>query len=207
MIGIVDYGSGNIQAIANIYKRLNIDCKVIQKPEELKRADKFILPGVGAFDETMKQLMSSGLKEELDDLVLLKKVPVLGICVGMQIMANSSDEGVIPGLGWIKGKVRKFDASSISKKPYLPHMGWNNALNSSNHQLFNDIDYEQGFYFVHSYYFDCHDDGNVLSTCNYGVEFAAAIFDNHIFGMQFHPEKSHANGTKLLENFAKLDVC
>lgn len=204
MIGIVNYGSGNIHAIANIYSRLNIPTTIITDPSELQEAEKLILPGVGAFDETMKQLIGSGLKEELDKLVLHEKKPILGICVGMQIMAESSEEGDLEGLGWIKGRVRKFDLSWFKHKPYLPHMGWNTIKPNSNHPIFSDLDQDQGFYFVHSYYFECFDQSNSLATTDYGIEFSSSVSDSNIFGMQFHPEKSHSNGIKLLENFAKL---
>ncbi len=207
MIGIVNYGSGNIQAIANIYKQLNIAYIVIDNPKELREADRLILPGVGVFDETMGQLNSSGLKKELDDLVLKQKKPILGICVGMQIMANSSEEGCLEGLGWIDGEVRKFDVSSFTHKPYLPHMGWNSLNPRIDHPIFNGIDFDNGFYFVHSYYFDTKQEENILLTTDYGIRFSSAVFNKNIFGMQFHPEKSHSNGIKLLENFAKLDIC
>lgn len=204
MIGIVNYGSGNIQAIANIYSRLNIETKIITNPSELCEAEKLILPGVGAFDETMKQLIDSGLKEELDNLVFIKKKPILGICVGMQIMAESSEEGTLDGLGWIKGRVKKFDMSWFKEKPYLPHMGWNTITPKIEHPIFFNLDSEQGFYFVHSYYYECADDSNILATSDYGIEFSSAVYNNNIFGMQFHPEKSHSNGIQLLENFTKL---
>jgi glutamine amidotransferase len=204
MIGIVNYGSGNIQAIANIYSRLNIPTKIITELSELHEADKLILPGVGAFDETMKQLIGSGLKEELNKLVLHEKKPILGICVGMQIMAESSEEGTLNGLGWIKGRVKKFDISWFKQKPYLPHMGWNTIASKIEHPIFLNLDAEQGFYFVHSYYYECADKSNVLATSDYGIEFSSAVYNNNIFGMQFHPEKSHSNGIQLLENFAKL---
>ena len=204
MIGIVNYGSGNIQAIANIYSRLNIPTKIITEPSELYEVDKLILPGVGAFDETMKQLIGSGLKEELDKLVLHEKKPILGICVGMQIMAESSEEGTLVGLGWIKGRVKKFDISWFKQKPYLPHMGWNTIKPKIEHPIFLNLDPEQGFYFVHSYYFEFADDSNILATSDYGIEFSSAVYSNNIYGMQFHPEKSHMNGIQLLENFAKL---
>ncbi len=204
MIGIVNYGSGNIQAIANIYSRLNIQTMIISNPADLHQADKLILPGVGAFDETMKQLIESGLKEELDNLVLQQMKPILGICVGMQIMAESSEEGTLNGLGWIKGRVKKFDVSWFKQKPYLPHMGWNTIKPKIEHPIFSDLDAEQGFYFVHSYYFECTDESNILATSDYGIEFSSAVFNNNIFGMQFHPEKSHSNGIQLLANFAKL---
>jgi len=204
MIGIVNYGSGNIQAIANIYSRLNIPTKIITEPSELYEAERLILPGVGAFDETMKQLIDSGLKEELDKLVIHEKIPILGICVGMQIMAESSEEGTLDGLGWMKGGVKKFDISWFKQKPYLPHMGWNSIIPKIGHPIFSNLDAEQGFYFVHSYYFECADDSNILATSDYGIDFSSAVYNNNIYGMQFHPEKSHTNGIQLLENFAKL---
>jgi len=204
MIGIVNYGSGNIQAIANIYNRLNIPFEIVEDPNQLSKADKLILPGVGAFDATMKQLLDSGLKSALDEEVLIKKKPVLGVCVGMQILSSGSEEGSLPGLGWIKGKVRKFDLNKLKYKPFLPHMGWNTIEPKFNHGIFKDLDHELGFYFVHSYYFETEDSCNILSTSVYGDEFASAVFNNHIFGMQFHPEKSHFNGIQLLKNFAEL---
>ena len=148
MIGIIDYGSGNIQAIATIYKNLNIEHQVLNNPEDLKKVDKLILPGVGAFDATMQQLIDSGLKEELNKLVLKEKVPVLGICVGLQVMGFESEEGKLPGLGWIPGKVKKFDKSRIEIKPKLPHMGWNEIKDIRSHPLFDGIDSDFGFYFV-----------------------------------------------------------
>ena len=204
MIGIIDYGSGNIQAIATIYKKLNIEYQVLNKPEDLKKADKLILPGVGAFDATMQQLIDSGLKEELNKLVLKEKVPVLGICVGLQVMGFESEEGKLPGLGWIPGKVKKFDKSRIEIKPKLPHMGWNEIKDIRSHPLFDGIDSDFGFYFVHSFYFECEYEENILSTSKYGDEFTSSIFAGHIFGTQFHPEKSHANGVQLFKNFAEL---
>lgn len=207
MIGIIDYGSGNVQAIATIYKNLNIKYEVITKPEDLERADKLILPGVGAFDATMQQMIDSGLKDKLNELVLDKRVPILGICVGLQVMGNGSEEGDLPGLGWIPGKVRKFDETKINFKPKLPHMGWNTINDVQNHKLFKGIDHDFGFYFVHSFYFECENEQNILATSNYGGEFTSSIYANHIFGTQFHPEKSHGNGVQLLKNFAKLELC
>ena len=204
MIGIIDYGSGNIQAIATIYKNLNIEHKVMKEPEDLKKADKLILPGVGAFDATMQQLIDSGLQEKLNKLVLEEKVPILGICVGLQVMGYGSDEGKLSGLGWIPGKVKKFDESSIEIKPKLPHMGWNVINDIRTHPIFREIDSDFGFYFVHSFYFECESDENILATSNYGDEFTSSIYANHIIGTQFHPEKSHGNGVQLLKNFAQL---
>ena len=204
MIGIIDYGSGNIQAIATIYKNLNIEHQVLNKPGDLKKAYKLILPGVGAFDATMQQLIDSGLKEELNKRVLLDKVPVLGICVGLQVMGYGSEEGELPGLGWIPGKVKKFDESRIEIKPKLPHMGWNEINDLRTHPLFKGIDSDFGFYFVHSFYFECESEDNILTTSNYGDEFTSSIYADHIIGTQFHPEKSHGNGVQLLKNFAEL---
>lgn len=207
MIGIINYGSGNIEAISNIYNRLNIDCKIINKLAEFDGADRLILPGVGSFDECMEQLIDSGFKEKLNKLVLEDKIPILGICIGMHIMANSSEEGNLEGLGWIPGKVKKFDKTLLVNKPYLPHMGWNNIINIHDHIIFTGVNENQGFYFVHSYYYECKNEQNILTVCNYGLDFSSSIFNKNIFGMQFHPEKSHSNGENLLNNFAKLDIC
>jgi glutamine amidotransferase len=204
MIGIIDYGSGNVQAIATIYKNLNIDYEVISNKNDLKKADKLILPGVGAFDATMQQLIDSGLRDELNDLVIRKKVPILGICVGLQVMGFGSDEGDLPGLGWIPGTVKKFNINKIEFKPKLPHMGWNTIKDIKNHSLFKGIDNEFGFYFVHSYYFECESEDNILTTSNYSIDFTSAINSGHIIGTQFHPEKSHRNGVLLFKNFAQL---
>jgi len=204
MIKIVNYGSGNIQAILNIYKRLNIDCEVANAPEELIDATKIILPGVGAFDETMGQLLESGFKETLDEMVLTKKIPIIGICVGMQILANNSEEGRLPGLGYIDGVVKKFDVTSFTQKPHLPHLGWNSISIKNDHQVFNNIDVEKGFYFLHTYYFQCNLESNILAKTNYGGDFASAVVNNNVFGMQFHPEKSHSNGVQIFKNFAEL---
>jgi glutamine amidotransferase len=204
MIGIVNYGSGNIQAIANIYNRANIPYQIITEPSQLKNSDKLILPGVGAFDATMQELVNSGLKEELDEQVLVCGKPVLGICVGMQILSKGSDEGVLNGLGWIDGTVRKFDVLKLREKPFLPHMGWNSIDPIIDHALFKGVDKELGFYFVHSYFFETVNPANTLCNTSYGESFSSAVYENQIFGVQFHPEKSHSNGIKLLSNFAKL---
>ena len=204
MIGIINYGSGNVQAIANIYNRTNFQYKIIQDPEQLKNVDKLILPGVGDFDETIKVLDSSGLRNALNEEVLDKKKPVLGICVGMQILSNDSEEGTQKGLGWINGNVKKFDILKIKDKPFIPHMGWNNVVPQIKHDLFNKIDIELGFYFVHSYFFQPLSSDNILGTTFYGEEFTSAVFNDNIFGVQFHPEKSHSNGIQLLSNFASI---
>lgn len=204
MITIIDYGSGNIRAIANIYEKLNISYLIAKNPDDVIGAKKIFLPGVGAFDETISKLDEIGFRSVLDKEVLENKVPILGICVGMQILAEASEEGSLKGLGYIKGHVKKLDASKLDAKPKLPHLGWNSIEIKRNSPLFNNIDPQKGFYFLHTYYFECSNNNDILSTTHYGNSFSSAINDNNIFGFQFHPEKSHSNGINLLHNFAKL---
>ena len=202
MITIIDYGSGNILAIANIYKRLNIEFKIASSPEELDGATKLILPGVGAFDSTMCRLHDSGLTKKLNELVIVNRVPILGVCVGMHVMALDSEEGKEKGLGWIDASVKKFDVNQLPAKPYLPHMGWNSIDCVGEHPLFEDIDVNNGFYFLHSYYFSCNNDANILARAEYGVNFSCTVFSENIFGVQFHPESVLTeSGTRLLQNF------
>ncbi len=204
MIAIINYGSGNIAAIANIYKRLKVPYVVSNDLDELARAERYILPGVGAFDATMRHLNDSGMVATLNEQVLVKKKKVMGICVGMQILAESSDEGTLPGLGWIPGRVRKIDASLLPDRPKLPHMGWNSVAPRTDALLFTGVDAQRGFYFLHSYYFDANEDKDVSATVRYGDEIACAVARANVFGMQFHPEKSHANGMAVFRNFAEL---
>lgn len=202
MITIVDYGLGNIQAFANVYKRLGVSCSIAQDADDLRPATRLILPGVGAFDWAMQRLQGSGLRPMLDDLVLSRQVPVLGICVGMQMMANCSDEGVLPGLGWIPGEVKMFDKTLFKHKTRLPHMGWNDIY-PQNNPLFHGI-VDPLFYFLHSYYFVPGADEYVLAKAHYGAPFAAAVCRGNVVGVQFHPEKSHHWGVRLLQNFAEI---
>jgi glutamine amidotransferase len=204
MITIIDYGSGNIRAIGNIYDKLKIDYKIAKSPEQVIGAQKIFLPGVGAFDETISMLDKTRFREVLDFEVIQNKVPIIGICVGMQILAESSEEGELLGLGYIRGKVRKMDASLLDRKPKLPHLGWNSIEISRQSALLRNIDSELGFYFLHSYYFECENQEDILSTTTYGKSFASAINHENVFGVQFHPEKSHHNGINLLHNFATL---
>jgi glutamine amidotransferase len=204
MITIVNYGSGNIRAITNIYDILKIPYLIASLPEELKGSDRLILPGVGAFDDTMNRVNESGLREVLDELVLIQKVPVLGICVGMQIMGQSSEEGKIPGLGWIDGEVKKFDKNKLKMLPKVPHLGWNSLEIKKNCNLFNNIDIENGFYFIHSYFFQAKSQIDILTETFYGGIFTSSIQKENIYGVQFHPEKSHSNGVELLKNFATI---
>jgi glutamine amidotransferase len=204
MITIVNYGSGNIKAIGNIYERLRIPFKIANEPEEIKNAEKILLPGVGAFDETISMLDESGFRAVLDHEVLVNKIPVLGICVGMQVLAHRSEEGTLSGLGWIDGEVKKINKSTLLHKPKLPHLGWNSIEIKRKSILFKDINEEDGFYFLHSYHFQCNNKEDILTSTFYGDEFASSINKDHIYGVQFHPEKSHQNGIQLLKNFAQL---
>jgi glutamine amidotransferase len=204
MITIIDYGLGNIRAFLNVYERLSIPVKVARVPQEVENATKIILPGVGSFDYAMRQLSRSGMREVLEKRVLDNKTPMMGICVGMQMLAHSSEEGTEPGLGWIKGNVCKFDPYLIPFKSRLPHMGWNTIVPKENVNLFNGIENHARFYFLHSYYFECAEKSQVISKTDYGISFASAINKENVFGIQFHPEKSHHNGIRLLDNFAKL---
>ena len=204
MITIIDYGSGNIKAITNIYEKLKVPYTIASIPDQVIGAKKIFLPGVGAFDETISKLDSTGFRKVLDKEVLENKVPIMGICVGMQILADSSEEGTCKGLGYIKGKVKKINPSLILQKPKLPHLGWNSIEVLKNNELLKDIDPVFGFYFLHTYYFECEDQKNILATTNYGATFASAVYRENVFGIQFHPEKSHHNGVKLLHNFANL---
>lgn len=204
MIAIVDYGLGNVKAFFDVYKKLNFDAQIVQAAGDLNKADKVILPGVGAFDHAMERLERSGMKTALNDLVINGNVPVLGVCVGMQVLADSSEEGKLPGLGWIKGEVKRFSPSHSNSLMRIPHMGWNSVAPFTDNGLFNGLDANTRFYFLHSYYFRCDQPENVLALTNYDGEFACAVQSSNIFGVQFHPEKSHHWGIKLLENFAKL---
>ena len=203
MIALVDYGLGNIQAFANIYRRLGIEAWPARTAEELRRASRIILPGVGAFDWALTRLQESGLRSALDEVVLGEKKPVLGICVGMQMMARSSEEGQLPGLGWIDATVVKFDTEAFKSATHLPHMGWNDTSPSSTDTLFAGLE-ASCYYFLHSYYMQPDREENILATSSYGATFTAAARSGDVYGTQFHPEKSHQWGVCLLKNFAEL---
>ena len=204
MITIIDYGLGNIQAFVNVYKRLHIPVVVARTPQELLGASKLILPGVGAFDHAMALLNASGMRDTLDELVLVKKIPVVGICVGMQILADSSEEGVLPGLGWVPGRVRHFRSVPWLERLALPHMGWNDVQPLHSNPLFKGFEDEARFYFLHSFYFECNQQSHAAARASYGLDFSCAVAVNNVYGVQFHPEKSHHCGVGLLKNFAEL---
>lgn len=204
MISLIDYGVGNINAFLNIFKQLGIAAKKASSVHDVRQSTKLILPGVGAFDDAMQRLNDSGMREALEEAVLVNNIPVIGICVGMQMLAEKSDEGVKPGLGWIKGEVKRFDPSTISHITKFPHMGWNDVNPVRDSPIFERLETNARFYFLHSYYYQCLDPADVLATSDYGIRFASAINHKHIFGIQCHPEKSHHFGIQLLQNFANF---
>ena len=204
MIRIVDYGLGNTGALANSYHRMNIDCAIARTVEDLRDASKIILPGVGSFDRAMELLEGSGMRQILDQLVNRQGIPVLGICVGMQILADRSDEGSRPGLSWIPGRVESFKERPACSKLPLPHMGWNDVSPVADHPLFSGLGPRSRFYFLHSYFLECAQTRQVAATSEYGQPFASAVHVGNVYGVQFHPEKSHRFGAGLLKNFASL---
>lgn len=204
MITIIDYGLGNIQAFVNVYKRLHIPVQVARSAEALAGAEKLILPGVGAFDHAMERFNASGMRETVDRMVKLDKVPVLGICVGMQMLADTSDEGKLPGLGWVPGRVRSFRSVPGLESIAMPHMGWNDVSPVNDNPLFSGFKEEARFYFLHSFFFECKQGEHGAAASNYGLDFSCAVAVDNVFGVQFHPEKSHHFGVGLLKNFAEL---
>lgn len=204
MIGIIDYGVGNIRAFINIYKKLSIPVKLVTTEEEFKGIEKLILPGVGSFDYAMERLQLSGMRSKLDALVVENSIPILGICVGMQMLAETSDEGSLRGLGWIDASVKKFDTSKIPFDTHLPHMGWNDVNPIGNSKLFDGLQDNSKFYFLHSYYFLPNNADMEIAATDYGIHFCCAVNYKNIYGVQFHPEKSHQYGIRLLNNFAKI---
>jgi glutamine amidotransferase len=204
VITIVDYGLGNISAIANIYKRLGVGVRSARTADELADATRIVLPGVGAFDWAMDRLDASGMRSTLDHLVRDDRRPVLGICVGMQMMARRSDEGQAAGLGWIDAEVKRFDEARFVERTHLPHMGWNDVLARPGEALLAGMQDAPRFYFLHSYYFAPHQRDDVIGETDYGGGlFASAVRHGNVMGVQFHPEKSHHWGIQLLKNFAE----
>lgn len=204
MIAIADYGLGNVRAFVNIYRQLNLDVVAASEPAQLAAADHIVLPGVGAFDWAMNRLDASGLRGALDEAVLERKVPVLGVCVGMQMMTERSEEGSLPGLSWISGEVRRLDSilpHGANAQTELPHMGWNDVTPAADSSLFAGLD-DIRCYFLHSYAVFPSDPAHVLATTDYGARFTSAVRAGHIHATQFHPEKSHEWGVAILRNFA-----
>jgi glutamine amidotransferase len=201
MITIVDYGLGNLGSIQNMLRRIGVDNVVTRDVGQVARATKLILPGVGAFDAGMRNLREFGLFGVLNEKARQEKVPVLGICLGMQLMTAASEEGILPGLGWVDASVRRFSSASGRK---VPHMGWRQVEARKDCGLVAGLETGARFYFVHSYFVACASPEDVLLTADYGATFDAAFAAGNIMGVQFHPEKSHRFGMRLLRNFAAL---
>lgn len=205
MITIVDYGMGNLGSIQNMFKYLGVQSTIESDVEKIKRASKLLLPGVGSFDTAMKKINQGDLREVLNEKALKEQIPILGICLGMQLLTNSSEEGNLEGLGWIPAKSISFK-NNIDRTYRVPHMGWNRVMKSNQSQLtqgFEEFE-EVRFYFVHSYFVKVVDTQHSILTTHYGIEFDSAIQKDNIYGAQFHPEKSHKFGMKLFENFARI---
>lgn len=201
MIAVCDYGVGNLSSICNMFRRLGADAQVCSSPEEILKADKILLPGVGHFDYGMQMLNASGLTDALNHFALQLKRPVLGICLGAQILGRGSEEGTTPGLGWLDMECRKLPAMPEIR---VPHMGWNQIQSRQLSPLLNGLSEEARYYFVHSYYMHCEDSSNIVATARHGIEFTCVVQKENIFGTQFHPEKSLRHGFALLKNFVEL---
>jgi glutamine amidotransferase len=209
MITVVDYGMGNLRSLVNAFEFIGVPVELQSTPQSIMSATKLIIPGVGAFGDAMRNLHERNLVQALNEVVLQRKVPVLGICLGMQLMADSSEEhGKHQGLGWIPGSVVKLSPSDPMLK--VPHVGWNDIKLSENpHPIFNTLNYETHltFYFVHSFHLKCSKDSDMLASCSHGQEFSAAVGHANIIATQFHPEKSQDNGLQMLRNFTEWDGC
>lgn len=200
MISIIDYGLGNVQAFLNMYKRMNVSARAVRTADEVEEATKIVLPGVGAFDHAMELFDASGMREAVEHRVREDRVPLIGVCVGMQMLADGSEEGTRPGLGLVPGEVRLFPSNSLP----LPHMGWNDIAPRDDQPLFAGLERDARFYFLHSYYYQCADDADDVAGAHYGGRFTCAVTRGNVHGVQFHPEKSHHFGETLLRNFARL---
>ena len=201
MIGIIDYGLGNVQSFINSYRLLGLKAIQVKEKKHIEICERFILPGVGSFDAALSKLEASGLLPELEKTVLRDNVPILGVCVGLQILSRKSEEGTKKGLGWLKADVKLINKS---KGLPIPHMGWNTVfLKQHNSNIMANIESKR-FYFLHSYHVVMDSIENQIAVSNYGTEITAVANNNNVYGCQFHPEKSHSDGLKVLENFASL---
>lgn len=197
----VNLGTGNLGSIPNVLRRLGYEATITDQVSEIERADKIILPGVGAFDTVVRNLDERGLRSVLEQKVIRQKTPILGICVGMQLLTSGSEEGVLPGLGWIGGHVHRFRFDSRQAHLKVPHMGWNTVAPSPGSVLFKGMDAAARFYFVHSYFVECENPADIAGTTRYGAEFVSAVERDNVMGIQFHAEKSHQSGQDVVRNF------
>lgn len=205
MLVIVDYGLGNLGSILNMLKTIGTTAVISSEVSVIESASKLILPGVGAFDNGIQNLAQMGLLAVLERKVIDHKCPILGICLGMQLLGRGSEEGTLPGLGWIDAETVRFRFAETNSHLKIPHMGWNTIKQEREHLLLEDMYPEPRFYFVHSYHMMCYKQSDVLATSNYGFHFTSIVGDGNIMGVQFHPEKSHKFGMQLLKNFAEKE--
>ena len=203
MIVFVNYGMGNLGSVQNMFKRIGVESKITSDLDEIAQATKILLPGVGSFDAAMIRINDGGFRAVLDRKALIEKIPVLGICLGMQLLTHSSEEGKEKGLGWIPAKTLAFKFEAAQKLK-IPHMGWNIAYPHGTSKLSGNFVDESRFYFVHSYYVEVENQNHSFLKTNYGISFDSGIQKENIFGAQFHPEKSHKFGMRFLESFAKI---
>jgi len=200
---IIDYGMGNLNSVKRKLDRIGVNAIISSNPKEILVADKIILPGVGHFSKAVANLKQSGIWDVLNEAVLIKKTPILGICLGLQLMCKHSEEGNVDGLGWFDANVVRFKVGNTLKYK-IPHMGWNNVSVQKESPLFKEIPMDSEFYFVHSYHIQSNVQDEVLTTTNYEYDFVSGLSKGNIFGLQFHPEKSHDIGEKVFTNFIKL---
>lgn len=203
MVVVLDYGVGNLGSIQNMMKKVGVDSIVTSDLEKIKSASHLVLPGVGHFDYCVNQFKESGFFDLIHERVFNDEIPILGVCVGCQMLMASSEEGVEKGLDWIKGKVVKFNRDRIESQMRIPHMGWSDLHIKKQSPLFSDM-VDPRFYFVHSFHLVCDNQSDISSEASYGYDFVASVEKDNIYGVQFHPEKSHKFGMKLFENFSKL---
>ena len=206
-VSVIDYGVGNIGSVLNMLQHIGVSAEAITNPDQVKKSEKIILPGVGNWDAGVLRLQHSGLLDALRNRVLSDKVPILGVCLGMQLFLNSSEEGILPGLGWIDGTVKAFNFSGINvtaRRLPSPHMGWNSVTVIHDSTLTELLDENSKFYFVHSFHVDVKDSENIMLQTDYGYSFTSGIRKENIYGVQFHPEKSHRHGMNLIKSFASI---
>ena len=203
MIVIIDYGLGNLGSMLNMMKKIGAKAIVTSDHDAIAKADKLILPGVGSFDAGMKNLNERNMISLLNEKVLADHVPILGVCLGMQLLGRKSEEGKLPGLGWLDAETSRFKFEEPACSLKIPHMGWNQLTVCQQHALFKNLEAENRFYFVHSYHLRCIVEDNILAKTSYGFDFTSAVVKDNILGVQFHPEKSHLFGIRLLKNFVE----
>jgi len=204
MIVVVNYGVGNMESVLRAFHRLGAEARLSAGPADIAAADHLILPGVGFFDKAMGRLRDTGLLDPLHHKVVEEKTPVLGICLGFQMLTRHSEEGDTEGLGWIDAETKAFDFTKQEPRPKVPHIGWNQLAPANGHALFDTLNTDSCYYFAHSYYVTCNDPAALVATTDYGLPFASVVQRDNIFGTQFHPEKSHDSGTRFLQRFLEL---